>query len=68
MATRQELVQAIAERYRAATRKERRQILNEFVTLTGYHRKHAIRALAAPAKPSAGGFTRACTTRRCAKA
>jgi len=54
MATRKELVQAIGERYRAGTRKERRQILNEFVRLTGYHRKHAIRALAAPAKPSSG--------------
>jgi len=54
MATRKELVQAIGERYRAGTGKERRQILNEFVTLTGYHRKHAIRVLAGPAKPSSG--------------
>lgn len=58
MATRKELVQAVGERYRAGTRKERRQILNEFVRLTGYHRKHAIRVLAAPAKPPSGRVDR----------
>src|ERR1700730_13560883 len=46
MATRQELKDAIRERYQAANeRRERRQILAEFVRVTGYHRKHALRVL-----------------------
>ena len=44
-AGRGELLRAIAERYKAATRAERRTILDEFVSVTGYHRKHAIRVL-----------------------
>ena len=42
---RDELVRAVAERYRAATRAEKLAILDEFVAVTGYHRKHAIRML-----------------------
>jgi hypothetical protein len=45
LATRRELIQAIAERYRTAGRTGKKQILDEFVQVTGYHRKHAIRAL-----------------------
>src|SRR5215471_13900961 len=45
LATRRELIQAIAERYRTAGRAGKKQILDEFVQVTGYHRKHAIRAL-----------------------
>ena len=45
LATRRELIQAIAERYHAAGRREKKQILDEFIKVTGYHRKHAIRAL-----------------------
>jgi len=45
MATRKELKAAIGERYRAAAGRERRQILEEFVRVTGYHRKHALRVL-----------------------
>lgn len=45
MATRAELVSAIGERYRRSGRAERSSILNEFVAVTGYHRKHAIRLL-----------------------
>jgi len=44
-ATQQELVDAIAGRYRAGTVDEKGRILDEFVALTGYHRKHAIRVL-----------------------
>ena len=44
-AARQELVQAIVERYRSGTTGAKRRILDEFVSLTGYHRKHAIRVL-----------------------
>ena len=45
LATRRELIQAIAERYHAAGRSEKKQILGEFTKVTGYHRKHAIRAI-----------------------
>jgi hypothetical protein len=44
-ATRQELVQAVGERYRTVSAEEKGRILDEFVALTGYHRKHAIRVL-----------------------
>jgi len=45
MATRQELIQAIRGRYREASRPKKKQILDEFVAVTGYHRKHALRLL-----------------------
>lgn len=45
MTTRKELTEALRVRYRTATSGERTKILNEFVALTGYHRKHAIRVL-----------------------
>lgn len=44
VATRSELVAAIKDRYRAKW-SEKSQIMNEFVAVTGYHRKHAIRLL-----------------------
>jgi len=46
-AGRGELLRAVAERYKQATRGERKTILDEFVAITGYHRKHAIRVLGA---------------------
>jgi hypothetical protein len=45
MATRLELVEAITERYRESCQSDKRRILDEFVAITGYHRKHAIRVL-----------------------
>ena len=45
VAARQELVKAIGERYRAGSREEKFRILDEFVAVTGYHRKHSIRIL-----------------------
>lgn len=45
MATRSELVGAIIQRYRSCSRSNKQQILDEFVAVTGYHRKHAIRVL-----------------------
>ena len=45
MATRKELIEALRERYRAASKADKARILDEFCTLTGYHRKHAIRVL-----------------------
>jgi len=45
MAAKAELVAAIGDRYRASSRTERTKILDEFVAVTGYHRKHVIRLL-----------------------
>jgi hypothetical protein len=45
MTTRKELVAALQLRYGGATFGDRIRILDEFVALTGYHRKHAIRLL-----------------------
>ena len=43
--SKKELLEAIQPRYRKATRSEKQQILEEFVAITGYHRKHAVRIL-----------------------
>jgi hypothetical protein len=43
MATRKELVEALRARYSSAPPVEKAQIRDEFVALTGYHRKHVIR-------------------------
>lgn len=45
--SRQELTEAIRERYSTASKLEKARILDEFVAMTGYHRKHAIRVLTA---------------------
>ena len=45
MATRNELVMAVAERYARSDRRERGRILDAFVAVTGHHRKHAMRLL-----------------------
>jgi hypothetical protein len=45
MTTRKELVEALRVRYRSAALGDRIKILDEFVALTGQHRKHAIRVL-----------------------
>ena len=45
MTTRKELIEAVGARYRSSPRSERKKVLDEFVALTGCHRKHAIRTL-----------------------
>ena len=45
MSARRELVAVVAERYRAAERGEKGRILDELTAVTGWHRKHAVRAL-----------------------
>jgi hypothetical protein len=47
--TRRELVTTIRERYGSASPADKQRILDEFVALTGYHRKHAIRVLSSSA-------------------
>lgn len=44
----------VGSRYRAVGRAERSLILNEFVQLTGYHRKHALRLLRLAPKLAGG--------------
>jgi len=53
MATRDELVAAVAKRYAQSSRPERARILDEFVAVTGHHRKHAMRLLRGAAAGSA---------------
>ena len=45
-AARQEVVLAVRVRYQKASGPDQKRILDEFVAVTGYHRKHAIRVLA----------------------
>jgi hypothetical protein len=52
MATRRELVEAVGERYRGADRASKGKVLDEFVAVTGLHRKHAMRILRQKAAPS----------------
>ena len=47
MATRDELVVALAGRYASSSRQHRGCILDEFVAVSGFHRKHAMRLLRA---------------------
>ena len=53
MGARREVLAVVANRYRAAGRREKGRILDELTATTGWHRKHAVRALsqrvAAPA-------------------
>lgn len=45
MATRDELLAAVSERYRSSKRAEKSRIVDEFAAATGCHRKHAMRVL-----------------------
>lgn len=48
-----EYVEAIRERYKRASRNEKGRILDEFIQVTGYHRKAAIRLLGRGTRPPA---------------
>lgn len=43
--TQQELLDAIRQRYQESSKLEKTKILDEFIALTGYHRKHGLRLL-----------------------
>jgi len=53
MSMRTELVEAVGERYRSADRGSKGRVLDEFVAVTGFHRKHAMRLLQAKRPPGA---------------
>jgi hypothetical protein len=55
MDAKRELIEAVGERYRKAERTEKKQILDEFVELAGFHRKHAIRVLRSERRPKVPG-------------
>ena len=46
MGARREITAAVVDRYRQAGRAEKAVILDELCAVTGWHRKHAVRALA----------------------
>lgn len=43
--TKRELVRVVAEKSDSASKRDRHRILDHFVAVTGYHRKHSIRLL-----------------------
>src|SRR3954451_20121004 len=54
MGARREVLSAVTERYRTAKRAEKGRILDALCATTGWHRKHAVRALRPhePARPN----------------
>jgi hypothetical protein len=46
--SKRELLEEIRPRYRKAGKREKQRILDEFVTITGYHRKYAVRIMSHP--------------------
>lgn len=56
-ASRQELLAALRTRYRASRKVDKSKILDEFVALTGAHRKHAIRQLGRELVPKGNSKT-----------
>ena len=55
MSARREITTAVAERYRSAGRAEKGRVLDELCKVAGWHRKHAVRALASAATSAPDG-------------
>src|SRR5690606_3725920 len=51
VATKNELITALAQRYREGSREEKSRLLDQFVAISGMHRKHAMRLLRGGNKP-----------------
>ena len=58
LTTRRELIAALRVRYTEADRESKRAILDEFVKVSGHHRKHVIRLLNYKGWPSQGSCYR----------
>jgi len=43
--TKKELIEVLRKRYRVSMKNEKTKILDDFISLTGFHRKHAVRVL-----------------------
>lgn len=70
MATRRELIEAVGALYRSADRASEGKVLDEFVAITGFHRKHAMRLLRAEPlirkrRDRSAGFTTRRYAERC---
>ena len=50
--TRTEVLRAIRNRYREASKKDKSRMLDEFVAMVGCHRKHAVRLLRRGEEPT----------------
>jgi len=50
--SKREMIEAVRPRYLKANRAGKEQILDEFIAITGYHRKYAIRILKQGPKPT----------------
>ena len=55
-AMRTEVLGAIRNRYREASKRGKSQTLDEFVALTGCHRKHAVRLIGLSPNPPRDGL------------
>ena len=55
-----ELVRVLGQRYRESAKMTKTQIIDEFIAVSGYHRKHAIRLLTV----SNGNRNNSCEIRR----
>ncbi|KAB2677738.1 MULTISPECIES: integrase catalytic domain-containing protein [Brucella/Ochrobactrum group] len=51
VATKNELIAALSQRYREGSREEKSRLLDQFVAISGMHRKHAMRLLRGGNKP-----------------
>jgi Integrase core domain len=53
-----DLLEALRWRYHQSSKKHKGRILDEFVAVSGYHRKHAVRLLVSQGRPKETGQTR----------
>lgn len=62
--TKKELFEAVRNRYRSSSKRDKARILDEFTAVSGYHRKHVTRLLGAKGWPVEAAGKEASITRR----